>query len=600
MLTKIINFAIIAHIDHGKSTLADRLLEITKTVPKEKLHAQFLDINPIERERGVTIKMQPVTMEYNFNNNKYILNLIDTPGHIDFTYEVERALSCIEGAILLIDITQGIQAQTIYNLEIAKKNGLIIIPTINKIDLMHSLEQKDKIAKELHKTLKLQREPLLISAKTGQNVENLLHQIITTIPSPAINIKQPLQALVFDSIFDVHKGVILFLRLFNGTVKTNDEITLLFNKRRIRVKEVGYFKPYLTKSNKLSAGEIGYIATGIKETGLFLIGDTITSATMSYDINTISLHQFEKPKPVLYVNIFPYKDEDFDEFLTKINKYRLNDPSMVYEKISDKNLGRGIKGGFLGQFHLEIFLERMKREENIQLFITKPSVEFKINYKDKTSKIINQASDLGKLENIISLEEPYAKVHLITPVNFFNEIYEYLTMIKAEFIDFKNNQEGKMTLEVILPLRKIIEDFHDSIKSISQGYASYYYEVIGYRISALKKVEIIIHGVVSEIFSVLMPYEEGVLYARYLLKKLKEKLPREQFQVKLQASINGKIVAREDLPALRKDIAGWLYGGDRTRKMKLWQKQAKTKKELGKIGKVRIPPDLFIEILKRQ
>lgn len=599
MQPKIINFAIIAHIDHGKSTLADRFLELTKTVPKEKLYAQFLDMNPIERERGVTIKMQPVTMNYNCDGSEYILNLIDTPGHIDFTYEVERALSCIEGAILLIDITQGIQAQTIYNFEIAKKKELIIIPVINKIDLAHSPEQNDKIIKEL-KNLGLTKPPVLISAKTGRNIDTLLKLIATNITPANVNTTELLQGLIFDSIFDEHKGIILFVRLFSGTVQANDEITLVFNKRVIKIKEVGYFKPHLSKSAKLISGEIGYIATGIKEYGLFLIGDTITRLDRSTQLATNTLHQFEKPKPVLYVNIFPYKDEDFDEFLIKINKYRLNDPSMTYERVSDKSLGRGVKGGFLGQFHLEIFLERMKREENIQLFITKPSVEFKINYKDKTSKIINQASDLGSLDNVTSIEEPYAKIHLITPVKFFNALYEYLNRVKSEFIDFKNNQEDKMILEVILPLRKIIEDFHDSIKSISQGYASYYYEIIGYKPSPLKKIEIIIHGIVSDIFSVLMPADEGLSYARYLLKKLKERLPREQFQVKLQASINGKIVAREDLPALRKDIAGWLYGGDRTRKMKLWQKQGKTKKELGKIGKVRVPPDLFIEVLKKQ
>lgn len=599
MYPKIINFAIIAHIDHGKSTLADRFLEITNTVPKEKLQNQFLDMNPIERERGVTIKMQPVTMRYYQKSQEYILNLIDTPGHIDFTYEVERALSCIEGAILLIDITQGMQAQTIYNFEIAKKKKLTIIPVINKIDLARNLEQKDKIAQEL-KSLGIFRPPLLISAKTGQNIDLLLQQITAAIKPAKTEITNPLRALIFDSIFDEHKGVILFVRLFDGIVYPNEEICFVFNRRLIKVKEVGYFKPYLTKSNKLSAGEIGYIATGIKEAGLFLIGDTITHPNQLSKLNISTLQSFAKPKPVLYVNIFPYKDEDFDEFMIKINKYRLNDPSMVYERISDKNLGRGVKGGFLGQFHLEIFLERMKREENIQLFITKPSVEFKINYRDKTHKIINQPNDIGNLENIVSIEEPYAKIHLITPLNFFNALYEYLTMIKAEFIDFKNNEEGKMVLEVVLPLRKIIEDFHDSIKSISQGYASYYYEIIGYKVSPLQKVEIIIHGEISDIFSVLMPYDEGLTYARYLLKKLKERLPREQFQVKLQASINGKIVARENLPALRKDIAGWLYGGDRTRKMKLWQKQSKTKKELGKIGKVRLPPNLFIEILKKQ
>lgn len=598
MYKYIVNFAIIAHIDHGKSTLADRFLELTKTITKEKLKSQFLDINPIERERGVTIKMQPVRMHY---NDQYILNLIDTPGHIDFTYEVERALSCIEGAILLVDVTQGIQAQTIYNFEIAKRKGLVVIPVINKIDLIYNDEdRKNEAIKELKEITGIESQPILISAKTGLNVDKILTTVVTLIPKASINTQKPLKSLVFDSVFNEHKGVILFVRVFEGRIKPNDEIFFINNKLHLKVKEVGYFNPFLEKSDSLESGEIGYIATGIKKPGLFLIGETITAINSSSQIELNNLPQFSKPNSVLYVNIFPYKDEDFIDFMVKIDKYRLNDAAMVYEKMSDKNLGRGIKAGFLGQFHLEIFLERMKREEKIEVFITKPSVQFKVNYKDGSYKIINHANEIEYPENIVGFEEPYIKLHLFSHTKFFNQIYEYLTLIKAQFLDMKNIEEEKISIEANLPLRKAIEDFHDKIKSITEGYGSYYYEIIGFRKSDLSILKILIHGDIAEIFSMLIPKDEGIYYSRFLLRKLKDRLPREQFAVKLQAMIDGKILVRETLPALRKDIAGALYGGDRTRKMKLWQKQKKTKKELGSIGKVRIPPDLFIEILKKQ
>lgn len=593
----IINFAIIAHIDHGKSTLADRLLEITNTIPEEKLKEQFLDLNPISRERGITIKLQPVSMHY----KNFILNLIDTPGHIDFSYEVERTLYCIENAILLIDATQGIQAQTIYNFQKAKQRNLKIFLVLNKIDLIKDTSITEQRKKEIENILNIKEAPILISAKTGKNVDYFLEKFIENAKRPLIKENSYLKGLVFDSFYDEHKGVVLFVRIFEGEVKEGDIIYLINNKIKTTSKEVGILKPFLLKKDSLKSGEIGYVATGIKEPGKFLIGETITNfITQEHKIyEKIKIKGFKKPSPVVYANIFPYKDKDFNKFLRGVEKLHLNDPGFVYEVINDKNLGRGLKAGFLGTFHLEIFFERLKREQDLEVFITKPNVKYQIIFKDNSIKELTNASELKDLSNVKLIKEPFAKVNIITPSEFLNQIYKYLTFIKAEFVNFKTVDEKTNLISVILPLRKVIENFHDKIKGISKGYASYYYSEPFYKQSDLKKLDILIHGEICEVFSSFLPYEEAINYGRFLLKKLKDTLPREEFKIKLQAMINGKIVAKENIPALTKDIAGWLYGGDRTRKMKLWQKQKQTKKHLAKIGKVKVPPDLFIKILKR-
>ena len=588
MEEKIRNFAIIAHIDHGKSTLADRFLEITKTVEKEKLTPQYLDRLSLERERGITIKMQPVTMEY----KGYILNLIDTPGHVDFSYEVSRALAAVEGAILLIDGTQGIQAQTIANLELAKEQNLKIIPAINKIDL--PIRNLDDLVEELKK-LTGEEEIYLVSAKEGWGIEELIQAIIDKIPPPNLNKKyENPKALIFDSHFDFYKGIIAHIRIFKGVFKKGDEVYLRQKNYRFKILELGVFKPELLEKDFLSDGMIGYLATGIKDPGILKIGETIT-----FDLTTDPLPGYQEPKPNIFASIFPSEEINYDYFEESINKLRLNDPSLFVEKIYHPVLGRGLNIGCLGVLHLEIFKERLKREFNTEIIITLPTVQYKIKLKNGKEIYIKNPNDLPTKDQILEIQEPIADVEIFSPLEFLENISNLIKEKRGEIKEV-NFEESIIKIRAKLPLNELISGFFDDLKSISSGYASLRWSFSNYQKADLVKLDILIAEEKEPSLSRLVYRTQAEEIGRKILLILKENLERKEFPIKIQAAIEGRIIARETIPAIYRDVAGWLYGGDRTRKMKLWQKQKKGKKKLEKLfkGKIKVPHEVLIKILK--
>ena len=585
--SKIRNFAIIAHIDHGKSTLADRFLEITETIPKEKLIPQYLDRLSLERERGITIKMQPVTMEY----QGYLLNLIDTPGHIDFSYEVSRALAAVEGAILLVDGTQGIQAQTIANLEIAKEQSLKIIPVINKIDL--EILNLDELIEELQ-NLTGEKEIYLVSAKSGTGVEELLNAIILKIPPPQTQILPSAQALVFDSHFDPYQGIIAHCRVFSGHFRKFQEAYLLQAKYKFKILEVGFFKPKLQETEYLEEGMIGYIATGIKDPGILKIGETI-----SLDLNSQPLPGYLEPIPNVFANVFPAEEIKFESFKESVNKLRLTDPALYLEPVSNPALGRGFLVGALGLLHLEVFEERLKREFKTEIIVTLPSVKYIVRLKDNKILEIKNPQDLPNQDKISEIQEPIAEFEIFTPLEFVDSISQLIKNSRGEIE--KILSEGKIfKIKGKIPLDELIADFFDSVKSFSSGYASLRWQFYGYQPADLVKIDILIAEEKEPSLSRIVHKSEAEKIGRKILLRLKELLPRQEFPIKLQAAINKKIIARETVPAIYRDIAGWLYGGDRSRKMKLWQKQKAGKKKLEKIfkGKVKIPNNVLREILR--
>jgi GTP-binding protein LepA len=582
--TKIRNFAIIAHIDHGKSTLADRFLEVTGTVSKDKLVPQYLDRLSLEREKGITIKMQPVTMEY----KGYFLNLIDTPGHIDFNYEVSRALKAVEGVILLIDGTQGIQAQTVHNLELAKKENLVIIPAINKIDLQ--IPNLDDLLEDIYK-LTGEKDVYLISAKLGTGVEELLSAVIEKIPPP-ISRKEKC-ALVFDSHFDSYRGIVLHLRVFNGSFKALDEVYLRQAKYKFKILEVGLFKPELYKIETLDEGMIGYLATGIKDPGILKIGETVT-----FDLETPPIEGYQEPKPVVFASVFPSTNISFENFENSLKKFQLNDPSIVLEKINSPFLGKGYNVGAMGLLHLEIFTERLKREFQTDVVLTLPSIKYRAFLKSKNYQEILNPEEID-FSQVLFFEEPFIEIEIFTPLNYLENIFNLIRQsrgkVKEQII------EGSF-IKIIaeMPLEELISGFYDELKSVSSGYASLRWRFLDYQKSDLVKLEILIAEEKEPSLSRIIHRSKAEKIARKILLELKNSLPREEFPIKLQAKIDGRIVARETVPAIWRDIAGWLYGGDRTRKMKLWQKQKEGKKKLQKLGKgkVKIPNDVLLKILK--
>lgn len=587
-VNKIKNFAIIAHIDHGKSTLADRFLEITETVPKEKLIPQYLDRLSLEREKGITIKMQPVRMKY----KDYVLNLIDTPGHCDFAYEVSRALYAVEGVILLIDGTQGIQAQTISNLNIAKNLGLKIIPAINKIDLQ-TLDL-EKLKNDIDKLLDERNIKIhLISAKLGIGIKELLEDIIETLPTPKNLSDEPL-ALIFDSHFDEHRGIIAHIRIFGGIFKKGETFYLKSSKYKFKAIELGYFTPELSPKDELISGEIGYIATGIKEPGIIKIGDSIVK-----NLEQEAIPGYQEPQPVIFASIFPYEGIPYEKFKDSIWKLSLNDPAVKLENIVSPVFGRGYLIGCLGLLHLEIFQERLKRELNTEVILTMPTIKYKVILKNNEELFIQNPKDLPDFSQIKEILEPWAEIEIYTPLNYIEDIYELIKnnrgIIKKE--DF---YEGFIVIKGEIPLNELISGFFDKLKSLSSGYASLNYKFLEYRPGDLVKLDILIAEEVNPSLSRIVPRDKAQEMGRKIVQELKKLLPREQFPIKLQAAIGGKIIARETIPALKADVAGWLYGGDITRKIKLWQKQKKGKKKLQRLGKgkVKIPNEVLIKLFK--
>jgi len=586
------NFVIIAHIDAGKSTLADRMLEITKTVDIRKMKPQYLDQLELERERGITIKMAPVRMKYSLNNEEFILNLIDTPGHSDFSYEVSRALTAVEGAILLIDATKGIQAQTLANLYSAQKANLKIIPAINKIDLFNLSNEKVKeIIEETIKLLNCNKEEIhLISAKTGLGVENLIKDIIKKIPPPQINsLENFSRALIFDSLYDENKGIIVYTRIFNGKFYTGQEVTLLSSNKSFKIKELGYFTPEFKKTDELCVGEIGYIATGIKEPSLIYVGDTIAFNTKE------PLEGYQKPKPVVFVSFYPDKNTKFEELKKSIEKLQLSDSALTIEPENNEALGRGLKVGFLGKLHFEIISTRLLKEFKLNFLTTFPSVEWKIKTNNQEKTIYDPRDFPQKPEKVF---QKMINIKIITPPQYLNNITQLQNLFDLKITEIKN-LGTQLILIGEMPLIELIYDFDDKLKSVSSGFASFSYEINGEKEAEVSLMEILVAGTPIQALTRIVPKKNVLREAKEIILKLKELLPRQQFPQALQAKVDGKIVVRENIPALRKDVTGYLYGGDRTRKMKLWQKQKRGKEKLKSIAHVNISPDVFRELLKK-
>ncbi len=591
------NFSIISHIDHGKSTLADRMLEITKTISKDKMQDQFLDMMDIERERGITIKMQPVRMFYTqtgADKEIYQLNLIDTPGHVDFSYEVSRSLEAVEGVVLLVDASKGIQAQTLANLELAQKQGLVIIPVINKIDLPNAREQE--VVEEVAALLKIEKKSILrISAKESVNIEEVLKEIIAKIPPPLNKDKEPLRALIFDSKYDSFKGVIAQVRVKEGVIKKKEKIYLIATDSKGEAKEVGVFVPHPLVVDEIKSGEIGYIATGIKESGKVKVGDTITKAGMD---NVVPLPGYKELKPVVFVSFYPEKTDNFVLLRDALGKMKLTDPALSFEPEFKNILGRGFRCGFLGSLHMEIISERLKREFDLDLVISSPSVVFKtINNRDEETLIMSP-SDWPDPSLIKESLEPWIRIEVMTPNVYLGGVMDVLNTLGGRYKDSHYFKSDKIHSVYESPLRSIIVGFHDKIKSTTQGYASFNYNLIGFEKGDLVKLEVLVAGEVEEVFSKIISKKEALSEGRKIVEKLKEFLPPQQFAVPLQARVYGKIIARETLKARRRDVTGDLYGGDVTRKRKLLEKQKKGKKRLEAKGKIRIPSDIYFKIFK--
>jgi GTP-binding protein LepA len=594
------NFVICAHIDHGKSTLADRFLEITKTVDPRKMQPQYLDRMAIERERGITIKMQPVRMVYRpkfeIRNSKFeitdskqefVLNLIDTPGHVDFSYEVSRSLAAVEGAILLIDATQGVQAQTLSNLELARKENLTIIPVINKIDL--ATANIEQTIQEIERLLNIKKdEIILISAKTGKNVERVLERIIEKVPAPptAVGVLTMVgtdlfRALIFDSEYDAYKGVIAYVRIVDGQIKKGDKIYLMQAGANAEVLELGYFHPELVEGNELNPGEIGYIATGLKAIEKCRVGDTVSKFEIRNSKFEIKpLRGYKEPQPVVFASFYPHNPDDYDLLTDSLKKLKLNDAALSFARESSDALGRGFRCGFLGMLHLEIVSERLKRDYGLDLITTAPSVV----YKKAGNKI----------------EEPWMEMEIISPYHYLGQINKLLNEFAGEFKNMEWLTQEKVIIKFEGPLSIILQGFYDKLKTISSGYASMIYNLKDYRVADLLKLEILINKEKVEAFSKMVRKEDAYREGKRLVELLKEILPYYQWSVPIQAVVEGKIIARETKKAMRKDVTGYLYGGDYSRKRKLLEKQKKGKERLAQFGKITIPAEVFLKVLKER
>ncbi len=590
MQDKIRNFCIIAHIDHGKSTLADRFLEMTQTIAKRNMKDQLLDTMDLERERGITIKLQPVRMDW----HGYILNLIDTPGHVDFTYEVSRSLAACEGAILVVDSTQGIEAQTLANIHLAQQHNLKIIPVVNKIDLPNS--DREKTAAEMIKAFGFSEEEILYaSGKTGEGVEKILEAVIAQVPPPTGNPDKPLRALIFDSAYDIHRGVITFVRVVDGKLTKDDKIRTLGTKTPAEALEVGYFRPKFETAKELLTGEVGYIVTGLRDVRKARVGDTITNASQPSE----PLPGYKQVKPMVYASIFPTSGDDYPLLRDAIDKLKLSDAALEFEPESIPALGFGFRTGFLGLLHMDVVQERLSREYNLDLVLTAPSVEYKIKLKNGEVKTIHTPAEMPDPSIIESMEEPWVDVEILVPQTYIGGILELITGRRGIYknMDYLSNERVLITAE--MPLANIIIDFYDKLKSVSSGYASLNYELIEFRPGDLEKLDILVATEKVDALSMIVHREIAVEEGRSLVEKLKTLIPRQQFEIAIQAAIGGKVIARETVSAVRKDVTKGLYGGDVTRKMKHLEKQKKGKKRLKRIGSVDIPQEAFLAILKK-
>ncbi len=587
------NFVIISHIDHGKSTLADRLLELTKTIEERKMKEQFLDMMDLEREKGITIKLQPVRMDY----NKYIINLIDTPGHVDFTYEVSRSLVAVEGAVLLVDASQGIQAQTLANLNLAQEQNLVVIPVINKIDLPHA--RTEETTKEMCDLLGINPLQIIqISAKKNKGVDKVLEKVIKDVPCPGGESSASLRALVFDSVYDTYKGVVAYVRVVDGQIKKGDKIFLMASGATAEALEVGVFKPQLVKEDFLSSGEIGYIATGLKEVSQCRVGDTIS--LLSKQENLTALPGYKEPRPLVFASFYPTDSSQYDLLKDSLAKLKLNDSSLQYEPESSEGLGRGFRCGFLGMLHLEIVSERLSREYDLSLVASSPSVSYQLFLKGEKEKMaISSPADLPALDQIEKIEEPMVDLEIIMPKNYLGQIMKLLEGLRGNYSDTQYLTAERVLIKYQAPLAEIIVNFYDHLKNVSSGYASMSYQITGYKEADLVRLDVLVADEKVGAFSRLVHRDKAYYEGKALVGRLKGIIPQHQFAIPLQAIVGGRIIARETIKALRKDVTSGLYGGDVTRKRKLLEKQKKGKKRLKQFGRVSIPQEAFLKALKK-
>jgi len=593
--TQIRNFCIIAHIDHGKSTLADRFLEITETIKPRDFRDQVLDDMDLERERGITIKSHPVQMDYRTRDGQdFTLYLIDTPGHVDFSYEVSRSLSACEGAILLVDAAQGVQAQTVSNFYLALESGLEIIPVLNKVDLPNA--DPEKCLRQLKDLAGFTEEEVLrISAKSGEGVAELLEYVVERVPPPIGRADQELQALIFDSHYNTFRGVIVYIRLFSGNLSRGDKVLLMNSKREYEVQEVGVFRPDMEAIEKLTAGEVGYIIANIKEPADVLIGDTLTGAGSPC---SKSLPGFKELRPMVFSGLYPVNSADYEDLKTALVKLRLNDPSFIYQPENSQALGFGFRCGFLGLLHMDIVNERLQREYGISLVMTTPSVVYQVRTTDGVETILDNPVLLPERNRIEEVREPFIRAFIITPNDHIGSIMQIVQERRGECIATESLGMKSVILTFELPLNEVVIDFYDLIKSVTHGYGSLDYEYIGYRLSSLVKLEILLNAEVVDAFSSLVHQEKARFRGLKMVERLKGVIPRHMFKVAIQASADGQIIARETIKPFRKDVTAKLYGGDRTRKDKLLKKQKAGKKKMKMVGQVQVPQKAFIEVLK--
>ena len=589
------NFCIIAHIDHGKSTLADRIMELTGQVSEREMEDQLLDSMDIERERGITIKLTPVRMFYSADDgNEYVFNLIDTPGHVDFTYEVSRSLAACEGAILVVDASQGIEAQTLANVYLALENDLEILPVINKIDLPSA--RPDEAKKEIEDVIGLDASYApLVSAKEGTNIKEILEDIVKYFPAPDGDCDAPLKALIFDSYYDNYKGVILFVRVKDGSVKKGDKIKTFRSDKVYEVTEVGVFAPGLYEKNGLAAGEVGYIAASIKSIQDVAVGDTVINAE---NPAAEPLPGYKKVQPVVFCGIYPLDGSKFGDLKDALIKLRLNDASLVFEPDNSVALGFGFRCGFLGLLHMEIIQERIEREFSLDIITTAPSVSYKVVKTDGTEIFVDNPSHLPPQSEIDHMEEPIVKVDIYSPPDYLGPIMDLCREKRGVFKEMNYLDANRVQLVYEMPLNEIIFEFFDSVKSRTRGYASFDYELIGYSASKLVKLDILLNGEACDALSMIVHEDSAYTRGRTLCENLKKAIPRQLFEIPVQAAIGGKIIARETVKAMRKDVLAKCYGGDITRKKKLLEKQKEGKKRMRTIGSVEVPSEVFMQILK--
>lgn len=593
-LSNVRNFCIIAHIDHGKSTLADRLMEITGVVAKRDLKAQLLDSMELERERGITIKLTPVTMKYHHNGKEYILNLIDTPGHVDFSYEVSRSLKACEGAILVVDSTQGVEAQTLANVYLALDSDLEIVPVLNKVDLPSS--NVPAVKKEIEDIIGLDCSSApCVSAKTGLNCEEVLEKIITEVPAPKGDEDLPLKALIFDSYYDNFKGAVCLIRVFDGKLKKGDKIKMMQTGKEFEVTEVGVFSPTTTETNMLEAGDVGYLTASIKTVADVKIGDTVT---LVGNETAQPLAGYKEAKPMVYSGIFPVDGGKYAELKDALDKLKLNDASLTFAKEHSTALGSGFRCGFLGLLHMDIITERITREFNIEIINTAPSVAYRVTKTNGDVLEIKTPTNLPDTSEIAKIEEPVVKAEIFTPPEYVGELMELAKNKRGEYTDMTYIDASRVKLSYTLPLNEIVYDFFDSLKSLSHGYASFDYEIAGYKQSDLVRLDFLLNGEPCDALSLIVHRSSSVSRGRAICEKLKDTISRQLFEIPIQATIGGKIIARETVKALRKDVTAKCYGGDISRKRKLLEKQKEGKKRMRKLGSVELPAESFISILK--